>query len=285
MCEVAEVVSDCPQFYALAGNLGDPSFLGDAMVLRNSLGDSLVFDLCRCDRPCQRCDRDRRIFFTHLCCWKATRQRYGNVPVANLHRLALQIRPVVDGPNLTSRDLLPGLDFPVLDLQQCTGLGDYLRGVATCLPEEIRQEVLDRLRGTLTFSLLSTLQTGSLLGLISSSSASDITGVLLSPGGLGTVDTLYAEPIRIFGATYLRRVALSKRSEVFTCSIPVRSAPIRGVKYVLGTCGLRAISVLYDDGSSSPWLGNPTQGSNARVYGRDLLKLCTVQDVGLTVNR
>lgn len=284
MCDVAEVVGDSPQFYALAGNLGDPSFLGDAMVLRNSFGDSLAFDLCRCERPCQRCDPDRRIFFAHLCCWKVTRQRYGNVPLANLHRLALQTRPVVDGPNLADRDLLPGLDFPILDLQQCTGLGDYLRGVATCLPEEIRQEIPNRLRGTLTFSLLSTLQTGSLLGLISLSSASNITGGSLSPDGSGTVDALYAEPIRIFGAPYLRRVALNKRSEVFTYSIPVRSDPIRGVKYVLGTWGLRAISVLYDDGSSSPWLGNPTQGSTARGYGRDLLKLCTVQDVGLTIN-
>lgn len=285
MCDVAEAVGDSPQFYALAGNLGDPGFLGDVMVLRNSHGDSLAFDLCRCERPCQRCDRNRHIFLAHLCCWKMTRQRYGPVSVTNLHRLALQIRPVVDWANLGDRDLLPGLDFPILDPQQSIGLSGYLGGVATCLPEEIRQEILGRLRGTLTFSLLSTLQTSSLLGLISSSSASNSTGGPLFPGGSGTVDALYAEPIRIFGATYLRRVALNKTPEVFTYSIPVRSAPIRGVKYVLATYGLRAISVLYDDGSSSPWLGNPTLGSTARVYGRDLLELCTVQNVGLAINR
>jgi hypothetical protein len=54
-------------------------------------------------------------------------------------------------------------------------------------------------------------------------------------------------------------------------SISVRRSETKGVKFVVGRYGLRAISLLYDDGSTSAWLGDEAGGWKGMIFG-DIVK-------------
>lgn len=219
------------------------------------------------------------MFFVHLSCWKMARQNGGQVPGESLYKLAENTRPIIDWRYLIDKVPQPPLGFPrAEEVQANTSLGAFMRHSPTHLPEELQQEILSYLRGTLIFSLLSTLQTISVLRQIHPRPPSGWISRCLA-GTVTETDALRGETVRIFGQTYLRQLEVAKDGDALPLSILIKNQCVRGLKYVLGTYGVCAVRVLYDDGSSSPWLGSPSEGWNARVYGSDLGRLCVVQDV------
>ncbi|KAK1763556.1 hypothetical protein QBC33DRAFT_240607 [Phialemonium atrogriseum] len=91
---------------------------------------------------------------------------------------------------------------------------------------------------------------------------------------------LGASTISIFGQAYLHRIAFADngRDTALNLGIQVRPGAILGVNFMLGTHGLRALRLIYGDGLSSAWLGEPSRGAYGTIYGRSLNLLRMFQD-------
>ena len=249
-----------------------------------SAGSKLVdFEICDRGIRCDFCTPEWAIFFAHLDCWEVARRHRPHLSGTDLYRLARLTQPVIPHMCRADRDSLPEIGIPpALSalFRAETSLGRILHTMTFKLPQELRREVLSYLAGTMTFSALSSLHTLALLD-VAGPDSSRKSMMLWMPGNAGpSVGKLYAEPISLFGRVYLGRLSAAGRKSSRSIEIPVRPRGVRGVKYVLGTYGICAIAVLYDDGTSSPWLGSPGGGWHARIYGSDLLKLRTLRDVG-----
>jgi hypothetical protein len=61
--------------------------------------------------------------------------------------------------------------------------------------------------------------------------------------------------------------------------IPIQDLEIKGLRFTVGMYGIRAISILYDDGSTSPWAGDTTSGWTGVMYGESLKILRVLKDV------
>ena len=86
----------------------------------------------------------------------------------------------------------------------------------------------------------------------------------------------------VFGQEYLDRIHVSQpgRRPDGKHEVLVSTVHVAGVKYALGEFGLQAISVLYPNGSASPWIGNLSKDAwYGRAYGSDLRRLQVLQDV------
>jgi hypothetical protein len=55
--------------------------------------------------------------------------------------------------------------------------------------------------------------------------------------------------------------------------------PIRGLRFALGVYGIRAIRLLYEDGSDSPWLGSLFDCWIGSIYGTEIQMLHILKDV------
>ncbi|KAI7778154.1 hypothetical protein LA080_002580 [Diaporthe eres] len=79
----------------------------------------------------------------------------------------------------------------------------------------------------------------------------------------------------IMGRPYLNDLALEPLKGS-TAQVIVANIAIRGLQFALGRFGLRGIRVSYEDGSFSPWLGDPTSCWVGIVRCSDLSKLDVV---------
>ena len=94
----------------------------------------------------------------------------------------------------------------------------------------------------------------------------------------GVPDKLTISTTRIWGLEYIASVSLGGQSSgIF---IPIEARGVRGIRFALGMYGLRAIKVVYKDGSMSPWLGSTTFAWYGKTTGCDLRQLWVLSDVG-----
>lgn len=175
-----------------------------------------------------------------------------------------------------TNDLLP-LNGRLFD--DSTGLGRLMSRLGK-MPLEVQFEVTKRLNLTLFLSLLKTktLVTQLLPQVRESTTMKPETRILDTDGSFNSIHVRYRN---IMGTSYLAAIGFRRESGGEALSIPVAHRDVLGVQFSLGRFGLRGIRVLYEDGTRSPWLGEPSSCWIGVTYGRDLSRLRVVADVCL----
>ncbi|KAK0634681.1 hypothetical protein B0T17DRAFT_611650 [Bombardia bombarda] len=234
---------------------------------------------------CETVDLSQPLFFAHRLCWKVVRQQHGHIPNITLYKLAQQTHPIFSSLDLIIEQLQRAAIFPQLAKstnESTDGFAHLLSRAGALLPLEVQQEVLQYINSDLTFSLMTALHTtASFLNLLNHAPSPSKMIVKLHPTASQDTGWLCGTTIEMFAHEYLHRIHMAQYDNTgdrLGLSIPVHMDAVSGVRFVLGTYGLRAIRILYRDGSVSPWLGNPTKGSYGTVYGTDLGCLRILQD-------
>ncbi|KAL8380636.1 hypothetical protein RB595_005080 [Gaeumannomyces hyphopodioides] len=308
------VERDPLQVHMLTANLAEDSFLhcGRNLTLRRKRGaDGGVQH--RIHRPADLppsgdiYDLSRPMFFAHRDCWKLVRGQHRGLTATQLYRFAQATQPLAAAQlyrpaqatqpiprlpalgsgcesRLATRLLPPDLETrPDTIFSQCHRL----------LPPELVGEVVRHLVGggrSLAASLAVATQTSStLLGLVPPDPTPSVTAVnLLSQTSLiPSNGWIRASTIRLFGHNYLRRLEFvpdgdhdaSGEHDHADPGVHVQPDLIDSVRFVLGMHGLRAVRFILQDGSSTPWLGEPgTDGCHGRVVGSGLGRFQVLQD-------
>jgi hypothetical protein len=138
------------------------------------------------------------------------------------------------------------------------------------LPVEIRSIISAYFVRNLSLSLLAGSETSYMLLNIIDRSRSDITELECNT----MVGTLYAKSISVWGSSYISSLRFDN-----TKGISVNRSDLKGVRFMVGPYGLRALSILYADDSTSAWLGEPTNGWFGVIYGTDISRLQILKDV------
>jgi hypothetical protein len=150
-----------------------------------------------------------------------------------------------------------------------TIIGRGLR-IFSRLPAEIRSMISERFVRSQSLSLLTGSETSRMLLEVIGRSRSDVIELECNT----IVETLYAESVSIWGSTYISSLKFNN-----TKGISINKSEIKGVRFIVGLYGLRALSILYADDSTSAWLGDPTNGWIGVVYGTDISRLQILKDV------
>jgi len=96
---------------------------------------------------------------------------------------------------------------------------------------------------------------------------------------------LAAHTVQVLGQAYLQKLQVGRITPSDDQVVPTKESSVRGLKFVLGLYGVRAIRIVYCDGSTSPWLGDPSRGFYGTIYGSDLGNLRTLDDVSSIVTK
>lgn len=214
-----------------------------------------------------RCGRDQTMHFVHRDCWKlinTTKPTHG--VMSALYKLARSIYPIFEDQD-GSHELQMRIVENVLSTADAqTDLGK-LFGYISELPAEVRAEILVYSQKPLS-PLLTVLSTSApLLDLIkqgdSGQGSIDVTCS-------DTIDSLSGQLLSIRGRRYISRLSFNETMGLTRRdhdSISVRTSAIKGVKFVVDCDGLRALSILYDDDSTSAWLGDMAGGWRGTMLG------------------
>ena len=228
------------------------------------------------------CDCDERVMFlSHECCWKAINQPR-LLPSSHLVRLAKDTWPVAPPrfPNSHGRTLGRQTRVAVC-AESDTPLSRLLTRIARQLPPELQCMILDHLSGSPFASLLKTTSVASqLLHRVNSPGPSGPRTIGLDV--VGRVLSLSCRFSDLFGLAYLTHITHNQHNQQDRLSSPaisVESLPLRGIQYALGEFGLRALRVLYEDGSKSAWLGDPSGCWYGIAVGQSLGNLSFLVDV------
>lgn len=217
---------------------------------------------------CGTCRRNGPVYVAHRDCWCLAVEA-GKTHIG-LYRFAANFQHVI--PPRYSIQPPPRATFHA-DVRTTTGLGGLVHTAATRLPAEIRDIIIECLGDHLVASLVRAFQT-MVSHVEETPRCQAINHVALADPG--RVETLCIKTISIFGLTYLSEIGFNEGGGDF---IDVRESCFFGVRFALGTYGIRALRVLYQDGSMSRWLGDPRFSWFGEVYGADLRYLSVVRDV------
>ena len=279
--------------YTAKLNLKDDSFLYDPpFILKNADGEIRSISVRYNHSSTSDCDLSRPLFFTHQVCWKIVRQLRPHFTCYSLYKIAQATQPItaLDLHQEASQRSLDSFPGDVCNFSKATSLGKILRRCDS-LPCELQQEIRQHLSGDLTATLLSAARNSMpfLHQLVDPGpTPSMVFKHLLPDGAAGDEACLCWTTIVILGQAYLRRVEVSEMDRTtveietgeLSGTMRIRISNIRGIKFVLGTYGLRSISIIYQNGSTSPWLGEPGQGGwYGRIDGLEPRRLHVVQDV------
>ena len=153
------------------------------------------------------------------------------------------------------------------------GLGDtnlgYLLGRFLGLPAEIRSII----SANCPPSLLSSLHTVSRISPLDVAECRSSRTVIEYKYDT-TVNFLGATQTWVLGQQYISSVVFNKIGGIL-----VKRADFGGIRFTIGRYGLRALSILYADGSTSAWLGDPTNGWTGVMYTNDVRKFHVLHDV------
>jgi hypothetical protein len=286
-----------PKVYTFKDNLKHPRCLGNFLPTESGSRDATF---CFDSRRDSGCALDNLLYFAHLCCWKVVRQEHGPVSNLNLLKLAQQTQSIfpltpinvpqtpapfpvaAQSPGLRSLLSRAGNGLPIVPrtLKE-PSLNCLLLGICTSFPVELQQDVLCCLSDGLTYALLGASPTAnSFFGHVNQSLTSGKVTRSLLPEGPG-VGWLRGSTITMFGQEYLHRVWFSENAEgeASNSCIPIQRNTVRGINFVVGIYGLRAIRVINRDGAVSAWLGSPSKGWHGTTSGDDPRLLRVTQDV------
>ncbi|KAG8156322.1 hypothetical protein KVR01_013774 [Diaporthe batatas] len=260
---------------------------------QNPLLDSLSVQDCGeqplCGDYCDDCRPDRMVYLSHRDCWKVAFSS-GRCSSSDWSRLAVQTRPfevrswrVKDQVAVCHQDpVTPILSSVPTDsnlFHEGTPLGGLLARIRT-LPTELQFQIVGRLKGTMFASLL---QTKSFVSEVmphlrpNSNWAIQPKTTPLGSNGEESSAMLSCCSTSIMGRSYLSELTLGQ-PKVSGSHIPIAKKPIHGVQFALGTLGLRGIRISYEDGTSSPWLGESSSCWIGAVPCRDLSNLTVIAD-------
>ena len=219
---------------------------------------------------CQACDNVAYVVHVaHNDCWNLARG--AGKTVRALYRFADNTRQILPPRNVKSPPIVT--PFPI-DLPTTTSLGILLKHVANRLPHEVQVEVERYQQGHLVSSLLHASQ--AISGLHGQSYIKAATRKPVVPPPL--ITSLYATTRRVFGLNYLAEIGFNGSRGSF---VTTDNTNIRGIRFALGSHGIRALRVLYNKGEVSSWLGDPTLCWFGEVYGNDLARLSVLSDVSI----
>lgn len=241
-----------------------------------------------CGDYCPDCRPDRMVYLSHRDCWKVAFS-ISHLEFSDWSRLAVQTRPF----EIRRRDCSEGYhDYPgaiVLPsmppnpdlLHSGTPLGEILSKVCL-LPSELQFQIMSLLKDTMVASLLHTKTfVSELLPRLRARrnwtlqpEVRPLRGVWAQSNSILSCCTT-----EIMGRPYLSDLALEPLKES-TAQVVVANIAIRGLQFALGRFGLRGVRISYEDGSFSPWLGDPTFCWVGTVRCSDLSKLNVVINVG-----
>lgn len=88
---------------------------------------------------------------------------------------------------------------------------------------------------------------------------------------------LTARWINLYGEQYMFDLAASSEETLAPNTVSVQ--PLRGIKFAVGLYGIKALKLLYEDGSESDWLGKTTSSYIGTFYATDITGLLVLQDV------
>jgi hypothetical protein len=139
--------------------------------------------------------------------------------------------------------------------------------IFSCLPVEIQSIISAHFVRNLSLSLLAGSETSYMLLDIIDQLRLDV--IELERNTI--VETLYAKSISVWGSSYISSFRFYNTKRI--------SSDIKGVRFMVGPYGLRALSILYADDSTSAWLREPTNGWFSVIYGTDISRLRILKDV------
>ena len=223
------------------------------------------------------CDRQGLfLFLFHKCCWKLVNQ-----PVALtsslLLRLAQHTQPILPPMVRPGSPALPlSRQAPIHIRNEGTPLGRLLADMTRRLPPEIQGMVLDYMAGSLLASLLKTNSVvPSLLQRLNPTGPLD--PKVVDVGSAEAIHSIHIRTSDVFGRSYLTHIEYNRPEDI--SSIPIKPLALKGIQYALGEFGLRALRILYKDGSRSAWLGDPSSCWYGTAAGKDLKTLRVLTDV------
>lgn len=221
------------------------------------------------------------LFYAHKCCWKVANTPT-IIPSLKWLRMAIQTRPFSFRTRFWERkpNFDVGTDLLAVDrrfFNQETHLGKIALQLST-MPLEVQSQVLDDLGGSLFISLLrAKIFSLQILPRISDSTTLQPITRVLYPAA--TIRSIHVRFTNILGRTYLSKIGFNDEFKDGSSSISTPACNVRGLRFALGKFGLRGLQVIYDDGSSSSWLGDSSSCWIGVVHGRDLSKLRVIADV------
>lgn len=224
---------------------------------------------------CPGRDEERPVHVAHLACWAVGRQVHGSLRA--LFALARTTRQIFPLRKLSGRDVR--LTLPDWEYDE-SPLGELLHAVATRLPVEVCNVILSTIcdenedSGPMVMSLS---RASAVIPPYLCAVTDSALPVWKKVPVRGTIDGISIETSSVLGVVCISEVRLGGRDS--GGSVTLRGVGVRGIRFALHSYGLRAIRVLYDDGSMSPWLGSTNASWFGEVHGTDLNKLCVLGDV------
>lgn len=224
---------------------------------------------------CPGRDEQRPVHVAHLPCWAVGRQVHGSLRA--LFALARTTRQIFPLRHLSGQDVrvtLPDWEYDE------SPLGELLRAVATRLPVEVRNVILSTVcdgnysSGPLIMSLSRAFAVTQPYRRAVTASALPVWEKVASRAPLDRISIETSSVLGVACISEVRPGGLESGG-----SILLRGVGVRGMRFALHPYGLRAIRVLYDDGSMSPWLGSTNASWFGEVHGTDLSQLHVLRDV------
>jgi hypothetical protein len=230
---------------------------------------SFLIEFCL-DSECGLCEGNKIAHIVHTPCWKlinTSRKRHSTAFIYEFARSSYPLFDIGDGCDSEHNTLM---DFTKTIAE---GLADtnlrYLLRRFLGLPPEIRSIISAHYPPSLLSSLL-TVSKISPLDVAECRSGRTVIEYKYD----AIIGSLWAAQTSILGQHYISSVAVNKSGGIL-----VQRTDFKGIRFTIGRYGLRGLSILYADGSTSAWLGDPTNGWTGVMYGSSLKILHILQDV------
>ncbi|CAH0058537.1 unnamed protein product [Clonostachys solani] len=246
--------------------------------------EGTVYEPCT-DLHCLFCGEEAAtVNMIHIYCLQLAKRRWSDFSTDLLARIARLLRPITP-PNVTAEILgvKPDLTkFPESEIaSKDSSLGLLLANIHGHLPGELQRLICRHLSGTLFFSVASCLETlhwieDHRILTDSRQIATPTYHYPLMPSF--SFKRLVADTVNILGESCFTRIGGDFPTS-YEMEITIKQVPISGIRYALGLHGVVGLRVLYEDGSSSAWLGR-SPGRLFRVFSlRSLRDLRILTDV------
>lgn len=228
------------------------------------------------------------VYLSHRDCWKVAFS--SSLTDQDWSRLAVQTRPFeirMYGRPLDDYSLgrgagaVPSMPPEPDFFHAGTPLGGILSKVRL-LPAELQFQIVTLLEGTMVASLLQAKAfVAELLPRLRARSNWTLqpsTKPLRGGWSQSSANILSCCSTEITGRSYLSDLALEPLKGS-SAQVIVADLTVRGLQFALGRFGLRGVRISYEDGSFSPWLGDPSFCWVGTVRCSDLSKLNVVANV------
>ncbi|KAH8817091.1 hypothetical protein F5884DRAFT_243327 [Xylogone sp. PMI_703] len=265
ICDIADS-SEQRKIVVVRGDLIDAYTFDDDVPVEFKNTPSLTINICLGSWN----QVEKVAYLIHVDCWKLVNVLNENLSPLSLYEFAQSTRPIFElDDKYATRDAEIDFAFITSTPVPNTELGRLLSSLSG-LPAEIRLMISAYCTSSFLLSLMVIGTSSTVLIETCKNCLGRRTANLICPTA---VNTLYAESISVFG------------HEVISClrfndarGIRLKRSGIKGLKFALGRYGLHALSVLYTDDTTSPWIGDPTNGWIGVMYGSDIGHLRILQD-------